>query len=102
MPSPTNDRIPILTVVVSIALGFFVSLVATIIFGWVGKELPASIGHLMDVSFGALATMLAQTQSRNRSADDPPTEVTVTQPHNNPIPVEQADPQHALNSAKDE
>ncbi|MBV9867112.1 MAG: hypothetical protein JO316_17290 [Abitibacteriaceae bacterium] len=62
----SNDRITVWAVVGSIIVGFFASLVATIGFAWIGKEVPAPIGHLLDVSFGALATLLAQTRSGER------------------------------------
>ena len=66
----SNDRITIWAVVGSIIIGFFASLVTTIIFAWLGKEVPAPVGHLLDVSFGSLATLLAQTRSERRVDGD--------------------------------
>ena len=60
-----NDKITVWAIVGSIMLGFFAALVVTTVFAWMGRPVPEPIGHLLDASFGALSTLLAQTRGRD-------------------------------------
>lgn len=90
------DLLPVRTVVIALAVGFVGSIVAITFLASTQTPIPDALADIPVFSGGALAGLLAKTQ-QTPTADPvydapPPIPVTVEQPVEEPIPVEQIDP----------
>lgn len=78
----TDDRFPIRVVVIALSLGFLGSIVAIAILAFTTTTIPDSLSDIPVFAGGALAGILAKTTTA-------PEAVTIDQPADEPIPVEE-------------
>lgn len=81
-----NDLLPIRIVTLALAIGFLGSIGAITFLASTQTPIPDSLSDIPVFAGGALAGLLANTRSGDRDA------VTIDQPDDEPIPVEQVEP----------
>lgn len=92
---PQNDKDVVFIIVFSIVFGFLFSMITVTVFAWNGREVPPAIAHLLDVAFGSIATILAQTRTSSDVSHDAKdaVPVTVENPPSQPVPTEETAPE---------